>query len=161
MEEAASETAPREFTPKPNYALRPDAQGFDEVRIVTVPRYKESYLSGDEWRISAEIQFYRKGKLITTATARNIETACGRLYAEHGNALDSGGWYAGDGVHCDQEGCNEPATVIYEKLFDYGRDDTKTELHRHPSLRCFCDRHKTRGDCGLDDADSNYKLHIA
>ena len=49
---------------KPSRALKPDAQAFDEVRIVTVPRYKRSDLSGDEWRISAEIQFYRNGVLI-------------------------------------------------------------------------------------------------
>lgn len=158
-EASATETtiAPREIMRKPNYALRPNAQGFDEVRIVTVPRFKESYLSGDEWRISAAIQFFRKGKLISEATARDVETACGRVYAEHGNALDNGGWYAGDGVYCDQEGCGEPATVKYEKLFDYGRDGTKTEIHNPPSLRCFCERHSVRGDCGLDDADRNYK----
>jgi hypothetical protein len=45
-------------------ALRPDAQAFDEVRIVTVPRYKISGLSGDEWRISSHIEFYRKGRKV-------------------------------------------------------------------------------------------------
>gem|GEM_PF-6705725 len=45
---------------KDRYALRPDAQAFDEIRIVTVPRYKTSGLSGDEWRISAMIQFFAK-----------------------------------------------------------------------------------------------------
>lgn len=46
--------------PRLNCDLRPDAQAFDEVRIVTVPRYKQSGLSGDEWRISAAIRLYRK-----------------------------------------------------------------------------------------------------
>ena len=45
-------------------ALKPDAQAFDEVRITTVPRYKMSGLSGDEWRISGKIQLLRKGKVV-------------------------------------------------------------------------------------------------
>lgn len=42
------------MTQRKSCALRPDAQAFDEIRIVTVPRYKQSGLSGDEWRIHAE-----------------------------------------------------------------------------------------------------------
>ena len=40
--------------------LKPDAQAFDAVRITTVPRYKTSGLSGDEWRISAHVELLRK-----------------------------------------------------------------------------------------------------
>jgi hypothetical protein len=43
-------------------AQKPDAQAFDEVRIKTVPRYKTSGLSGDEWRISATIQLMLSGQ---------------------------------------------------------------------------------------------------
>lgn len=155
--QAASEPAFAEPLPEKEWlAIRPDAQAFDEIRITTVPRYKESYLSGDEWRIHAEITFYRNGKEIHSLGFRNIETACGRLYAAHGDAIDDGkAYFAGDGIHCDQEGCSAHATVKYRKIADYGRDGNKTEPHR-PSFRCFCERHKTRGDCGLDDADSNY-----
>lgn len=138
------------------FALRPDAQAFDEIRITTVPRYKESYLSGDEWRIHAEVTFYRNGIEVHSVGFRNIETACGRLYAAHGDAIDDGkAYFAGDGIHCDQEGCSERATVKYQKIADYGRDGNRTEPHR-PSFRHFCERHKTRGDCGLDDSDTNY-----
>ena len=148
---------------KPRNALRPDAQAFDEIRIITVPRYKTSGLSGDEWRIHAEVQFWRKGKLIHTEGRGNIKTACGFLFADHAMAIDNGkAYFAGDGVTCDQEGCHEPATVHYkikrdicagpgccgQEKPDYGQD------HR----RHFCDKHKTRGDCGLDDADSNYEI---
>ena len=37
-----------------------DDEWYDEVRITTVPRYKTSSLSGDEWRTSARIQILRK-----------------------------------------------------------------------------------------------------
>jgi hypothetical protein len=139
-----------------NCALRPDAQRFDEVRIVTVPRYKQSGLSGDEWRISGAIQLYRKGKLIHERHVRNVEMGCvfaaGTLY----EAQDDGkGYFAGDGVHCDQEGCADAATVRYRKKADYCREAHKTEPFE-PSYRHFCDRHKTRGDCGFDDSDANY-----
>jgi hypothetical protein len=140
-----------------NCALRPDAQAFDEVRIVTVPRFKQSGLSGDEWRISAEAQFYRKGELIFSAGCRNVQTACGLAYGWYVQAVDDGkGYFAGDGVTCDQEGCAAVATVRYRRLFEYC---DRGHQHAPPTValyRHFCDRHKTRGDCALDDADVNY-----
>jgi hypothetical protein len=143
---------------KPNYALRPDAQAFDEVRIVTVPRYKESELSGDEWRISAEIQLWRKGKRVVTNRYRDVQTALGYAYSLYGTACDEGnGYFAGDGITCDQEGCSEPATVTYQMKQVFCRDGHGTSPHRL-TYRRFCASHQTRGDCGLDDADRNYEL---
>lgn len=137
-------------------ATRPDAQGFDEVRIVTVPRYKESGLSGDEWRISASIQLYRKGKLIHERGVRNIEMGCVFAAATYYEAQDNGmAYFAGDGVHCDQEGCNAAATVRYRLKANFCRDGHPSEPSR-PTFRHFCERHRTRGDCALDDADINY-----
>ncbi len=142
---------------KSNCALRPDAQAFDEVRIVTVPRYKTSGLSGDEWRIRAEAHFYRKGKLVFSEGCSNVETACGLLYAWHAKAADEGhGYFAGDGITCDQEGCHEPVSVRYARLGDYCRNGHKSPVVGSSSYRHFCERHKTRGDCGFDDADANY-----
>lgn len=141
---------------KPWNDLRPDAQAFDEVRIVTVPRYKQSGLSGDEWRISASIQLYRKGKLIVERGCGTVEAATAILPGFWLECIDNGkGFFGGDGVHCDQEGCAALATVRYRKKADYCRQGHKTEPHR-PTYRHFCDRHETRGDCGLDDADVNY-----
>ena len=145
-----------EFWSKPRNDLRPKAQGFDEVRIFTVPRYKQSGLSGDEWRISATIQLWRKGKMIIERHCGTIEAATAILPGFFLEALDDGkGYFAGDGVHCDQEGCADVATVRYRKKADFCREGHKSE----PSVqtyRHFCDRHKTRGDCGMDDADNNY-----
>lgn len=141
-----------------NHALRPDAQAFDEVRILTVPRYKESELSGNEWRISATIQLLRKGKVICERGAGTVEAATALLPALWIQMCDEGeGYFAGDGEHCDQEGCSKPATVTYRKVADYCRDGHKTEPF-NASYRHFCERHKTRGDCGLEDADDNYTV---
>lgn len=142
-------------------ALRPDAQAFDEVRIITVPRYKTSGLSGDEWRISAAIQLWRKGKMHAEQYFRNIETACAFAYSVYLSAIDDGnGYFAGDGLTCDQEGCAEPATVFLKLKAEYCRSGHKTDPYDYderPLIRCFCERHKTRGDCALEDADANYE----
>jgi hypothetical protein len=142
---------------KPWRALRPDAQAFDEVRIVTVPRYKQSGLSGDEWRISATIQLWRKGKMIADRSFRDVETACNYASAVYHDACDNGlAYFGGEGDTCDQEGCAELATVTYQLKAQYCREGHRTEPHRI-TIRKFCDRHKTRGDCGFDDADENYE----
>jgi hypothetical protein len=144
-------------------ALKPDAQAFDEVRIVTVPRYKTSGLSGDEWRISASIQFHRKGELIHESDYRNVEMACVFAASEYYRAQDDGkGYFAGQGNTCDQEGCKDPANVVYKLKKEFCRagheTDPYTAFDSRPLVRKFCDRHSTRGDCGLEDADSNYEL---
>ena len=137
-------------------ALRPDAQAFDEIRIVTVPRYKESEMSGDEWRISASVEFYRKGEVKhVSGPWRDVETAAKFLAYLHANACDEGkAYYAGEGDFCDQEGCSAKATATYRLKQRYCREGHASEPRG--DFRRFCDRHKTRGDCGLEDSDSNY-----
>ena len=143
---------------KHDCAPRPDAQAFDEVRIVTIPRFKQSGLSGDEWRIHAEAQFYRKGKLIFSEGCRNVQTACGLLFGWYVKACDDGkGWFAGDGLTCDQEGCHEPAAVRYARKFDYCRERHKSPVNEISTYRHFCEKHRTRGDAAFDDSDDNYE----
>lgn len=139
-------------------ALRPDAQAFDEIRIVTVPRYKTSGLSGDEWRISAAVEFYRKGRLIHSESGwRNIQTVCSLLPWLHAKAIDDGhAYFAGDGMTCDQEGCSAPATVRYRRRFHYCSEGHQVEPNEFVLYRHFCETHRKRGDCGMDDADVNY-----
>ena len=139
-------------------ALRPDAQAFDEVRIVTVPRYKMSGLSGDEWRISASVQFWRKGVLKHETGHRDIETACGMVYGDLMKAIDDGkAYFAGEGTFCDQEGCSREAVITYRLKSRYCREGHKT-VPIGVQLRKFCEQHKKRGDCALEDADDNYEV---
>lgn len=152
-----------QLTKKLNYALRPDAQAFDEIRLVTVPRFKSSELSGSEWRISVIIQFFRKGKMIYEEWGgHEIEAASGHLYSKLHDATDNGhGYFAGDGIHCDQEGCSEKATNIFlvKKDFCVGGGNCGQEKKQYSTkYRCFCDKHKTRGDSDLEDNDDNYEL---
>lgn len=141
-------------------AMKPDAQGFDEVRIVTVPRFKESELSGDEWRISAAIEFYRKGRCVhRIGWGSKVENAVHGLGYHFLCAHDDGkAFFAGEEDYCDQEGCANHATVTYRLKKGFTRDGTERELSRDGEYRMFCDRHKHRGDCGLEDADNNYEI---
>lgn len=137
-------------------AIRPDAQAFDEIRITTVPRYKESEMSGDEWRISAKVEFFRKGVLRHTSGASNVNYAVQLLNAELIKQSEGGtGYYGGEENFCDQEGCAATATVTYQLKKQYCQAGHSSDSYS-PMIRMFCDRHKTRGDCGLEDADSNY-----
>lgn len=139
-------------------ALRPDAQAFDEVRIVTVPRYKTSELSGDEWRISAEIKFYRNGELKHTESFGDVKTACGFAYAEYVSASDDGkAYFAGEGEFCDQEGCSSTVTTRLEINTNHCNRCGVAAEHQFPAYRMFCDKHKRRGNCGIDDSDRNYE----
>lgn len=136
--------------------IKPDAQAFDKIVIETVPRWKESEMSGSEWRISAKTSFFRKGKLIAEERCRDVEVATYLVGAKHIMLCDEAkGFFAGEENICDQEGCENIATKVFQKKYDYSRDGNKS---KEPSTayRLFCERHSQRGDCGLDDSDSNY-----
>lgn len=140
-------------------AQKPDAQAFDEVRITTIPRFKQSGLSGDEWRISALTLFFRNGVVVHETRARNIETAIRLLDYYFLEACDNGkGHFAGEDEFCDQEGCKEIATTVLEQI----KEGCGNCGNAHPPeylrpFRKFCDKHKIRGDSSLDDMDEHYK----
>lgn len=137
--------------------LRPDHQMFDEVKIVTVPRYKESEISGDEWRISSCLQFLCKGIVMHERCFSDIKTAIDFIGAEYWVGAEQGRERINEeNAYCDQEGCVKKPTVFYKlkKQFNSDGDIKKYQFDQH---RSFCERHKRRGDCGLEDADTNYE----
>lgn len=145
-------------------AIRPDAQAFDEVRILTVPRFKTSGLSGDEWRISAVIQLLRKGVIRHEARLHKMEDAIAFLCGEwHAAISDGKGYFAGEDDFCDQEGCAQVATVTYRVKREYWREhphEYSIDLSDKPEYRRFCAAHSKRGDCGFDDADEIGRAHV-
>ena len=148
---------------KTRHAQKPDAQAFDEIRIITVPRYKTSGLSGNEWRISGRIQLMRKGKIIHEDSMRDVQNCAYALGLVLMRAKDEGKEFYGGGEDgtCDQEGCAEKATVFYRLKQSFCNEAYKHEpinLSEETVVRQFCERHSTRGDCGFEDADSNYEL---
>lgn len=144
-------------------AERPDSQFVDEVRIVTVPRWKESELSGDEWRISARIDFYRKGVVVGSKGARDVAMAARFVDWFMVSGRENGEIDVPNtlGDYCDQEGCCKPWTTRLRLKQRYDRDGKVKEPSRWMQdvveYRAFCDEHKVRGDCGIEDADSNYE----
>jgi hypothetical protein len=75
------------------------------------------------------------------------------------SACDNGlGYFAGEGDICDQEGCQNTATVTLEQIKEGCSrcGNVKAPEYSRP-VRKFCDRHKRRGDSSLDDMDEHYK----
>ncbi len=68
-------------------------------------------------------------------------------------------------AHCQQPGCEEAPACLYRlKKIQYGssRHTFKEPTYDHEARhRWFCARHAERGDCGLEDCDSNYDVIIA
>ena len=152
----------------PSYQWHDDDERFDRVEIEVVPRYKTSGMSGDEWRVSARLTFYYKGRVAFQRSFGNMETACKAL-----------GWFEAAREYwnvdafkdreelCFQPSCPERATVEYamKKTYDkhhgeviYNNEEKRKTPHGwiYDYRVRFCERHERRGDCGLNDADENY-----
>jgi hypothetical protein len=147
---------------------------WDEVRIITVPRYKTSYASGDEWRTSLNVCYYLKGVLLYQyenwwpGEERNLA----QIFEQEAKYPHKPGEVPGQGELCDQAGCVNTAVTTYKmrrawipevfpngavihnsiEVDPYGGDD------KRPLLRKFCSAHSTRGDCSRSDCDENYEL---
>ena len=145
---------------RPWYKRHHDDEIIDEIRIITVPRYKQSELSGDEWRTSARIEFKRKGVVVHTESFTAIKYAVSFLPYLFVRCQEDGDF---DSAHTDKDGCFQPgcpnkATVEYRAKHQYCdhcgeiRDMSGIEMRRK-----FCEEHAIRGDCGLEDADDNYE----
>lgn len=136
---------------------------YDEVRITTVPRYKTSGLSGDEWRTSVHLEILRKGRLVHERDYNRLEWAATHLPWLLTTLAETVGIdpRMTDDL-CMQPGCDQPWTTVYRKLGDgcgnCGHVKAKDADDLFPHYRAFCARHARRGDCGLDDADRNYEV---
>jgi hypothetical protein len=138
-----------------------DWEAFDEVRIRTVDRYKTSELSGDEWRISAVVEFWFKGHVVFSKSFRNVKQAALHLTS----LMDDNSSPIPDVVlemektMCDQPGCGNLARRQYKfkRIYDSGGhliDAGDVHLDYYTK---FCERHKRRGDGGREDNDDNYE----
>jgi hypothetical protein len=144
-----------------------DDEYIDSIKIDLVPRFKTSGLSGDEWRVSARVRFFRKGHLVWERAFSKLSTAV--------NALSWFWMVAGEGPPdewhmldkktelglCQQPGCSEPSVKRYR--FKKVRDCPQSGHMKEPGpsfeyVTAFCARHAHRGDCGMEDADDNYEV---
>jgi hypothetical protein len=138
----------------PHYERHHDDEWIDEVRIKLIPRYKESELSGDEWRVSTVTQLLRKGVVLAEHSSNRMQWAVAQLPAQFLRDERPSAPQEFD-ESCFQPSCPEQATVELRKRMDYCSRGHATESTLDKRRR-FCERHKRRGDAGLDDADANY-----
>lgn len=154
---------------RPYYTRHKDDEIIDEITLKTVPRYKTSGLSGDEWRISAVVELKRKGEVMYSRAYTSMDVAVSHLpwlMKTWIGDLDIDGnriWHAKirkDEETCHQPSCAEPSTVIVKLKRQYSREGYWQDLSNHycEVRRGFCDLHSTRGDGGLEDADRNYEV---
>jgi len=183
------------------------AQGGVELRAFMVPRYKTSGLSGDEWRVHAQLNvnagqvsrgFSSMKGLMANAShfiwtgARDLldipdALLVGRrkgielfrqAFPIFGDAAFGFGWHAtiaSEGTRdvpwhhltddeeravCQQVGCDaKPINVYRIKTFTL-RDGTGQHAPKQYEAQhtWFCSRHTQRGDCGIEDCDTNLVL---
>jgi hypothetical protein len=132
------------------------------------------YTSHRKWwgSLYVGIDFYRKGELLYRATmdgnpAPLLAQAGHAPWAEVHAGENCGGMPKGWEAKCFQNGCSRDAqaVVMLKQRFDSSgraRSSVQTWSKATPDVECraFCNAHRRRGDCGLDDADANY-LHVS
>lgn len=84
------------------HAKHPRFQRYDEVHIVTIPRFKGGIAS--EWRHHAQISFKRKGKMIRIRAAANVDEAMKYLPFLADKVDDACFHHPENDGFCDQEG---------------------------------------------------------
>lgn len=136
----------------------PEDEGVDDVRLELVPRWKESELSGDEWRYSVVVRFFRKGVEVKVDSFGSFQDAILGLGAmwqtrHEGSPVALWGLTA---QSCAQFGCDREAVEVFglkEQFSDRGEGPLPDAT---PAYRAFCLRHRTRGDCDREDCDTNH-----
>lgn len=158
--------------------------GYDDIRISILPRYKTSGLSGDEWRFSYVAEIFWKGFRIGSRGWSRMEHAIRSLdnwinylqesiqfeFKKYDDEPRGHPWAIAFPDHrllaefCAQPGCPNLATHTFIKKNTYcvgpgncGAKHSKLGVH---AVR-FCPKHCTRGDCDMEDADSNLELFEA
>lgn len=153
-----------QFATPSNHVGHEDQETFDRITIEKSPRWKESHLSGDEWRFSASVVFYVKGIEVHRQSFSDVQHAVACLpYLLSGGLFDKEEvWKAREAAlagKCDNPGCSNPAEFIHHLKKRYiGPEAIERPVRSWGEHRRFCKQHKHRGDCGLDDADVNYDV---
>ena len=157
--------------PPVQYMRHDDDEWADEVRITLQERWKDSELSGSEWRFSAVVTISRKGTVMRRigyhsirAALLHIGSVVGFAPADYSMGLaHQGEREAGCDSSLGQDLCSQPGCVAtptvelrLKRVFCAQGHGDERAYPRYDLRRHFCERHSTRGDCALEDADNNY-----
>jgi hypothetical protein len=148
-----------------HFVPHPDDSWYDTCVIDTIERWKESGLSGDEYRFSYRVSFIRKGQVLLEKSYGSWKAALAFVPGLSYNDYPAGA----DSEHedspviqerysfCFQPGCPELATREFRILKLYTDRGHEIEMSNQTDYRFrFCEKHaQHRGDCGLLDSDSN------
>ncbi len=135
-----------------------DDRFYDEIKFKIIPRHKESFASGDEWRTSCQIQLFSKGTCVYENCFGTIKDALISTLSVLDTLLISNTDHENK---CFQYGCSNDATVKYEineRFSIVGEKLDKEEYSQFRYYRKFCDEHSIRGDCSREDSDGNYQV---
>jgi hypothetical protein len=149
-----------EKMPKPQiHKALPGDELYDAITLQVVPRFKDSELSGSQWRHSVVIRFWIKGEIVREVWRHTMDDAIMQL----------GGIMVGGGVPmevinrnellCDQPSCAAKATTrmtIKTEYSDRGERLHEESCEHHVAWRKFCITHSTRGTQSNEDCDDNY-----
>ena len=144
-----------------------DHEAFDEITFKVVPRWKESELSGDQWRTSVAVVLKSNGLEVAARAYRDMDTALALAPAFIVDVRESGRYeealrvmHARDEHTCDQPGCAKPWTVklkLKRRTSARGEWLDPSESAYYDHFRQFCGEHRERGDCSREDCDENYE----
>ncbi len=141
-----------------SHKLHPDDEGIDRIEIQMVPRFKESGLSGSEWRVSAFIRLFRKGEMVYEEQHGALENAVAflpHLLNSLSDHLAKPLW--GETKKCYQVSCSEEGKHKRYLKTQYSKQgEGPLPESFFNKFRRFCDKHLHRGDGDLEDADTNY-----
>ena len=143
----------------PYHKRIPTKDYFDEVRMVTVPRFKESGISGNEWRTSVAIELMFKGHVIYRKIVGDMPTALlmvGNLFVCGMEPL-SDEYLIVEEKKCDQPGCPEDASIRLKLKREVHEDGTPKPDRIVLMFRKFCSKHSIRGNGDIEDSDKNYE----
>lgn len=154
--------------PKPTVFWPPlrDDEGYDEIRVQKVPRYKASSLSGACWRTSVRVQLVSKARVLIERDYRDIRTALMFLPGLFLTAADLEDFKRPteeeDNSLCFQPGCMAGFVSEYRVLKNFTKEGhgipDPPDSERPDRRRRFCPQHLQRGTCDLDDNDKNYEV---
>lgn len=152
---------------KRRFVAHPNDETVDGITIDCHDRFKESELSGSEWRFSYRITLWRKGhKLAVDGGHLSLDAAVAHLpwlmktwgESERYREIPKDELASLDTqvFECAQPGCCGAPVVALPMVRRWSRDCTLSEPAQNGEVRMFCPVHSNRGDSGLDDGESNY-----